>query len=128
MKKEEFAEIRRQLEKTQKQTAQLLGISLKAIQSFEQGWRNVPTHIERQLLFLAALKKTRTQAKPPACWTVRKCPPETRANCPSWEFQGGRLCWLINGTICHGEVQKSWQKKMAKCRKCEVFQNLFAAS
>jgi len=27
--------------KTQKQLAQVLGISLKAIKNFEQGWRNI---------------------------------------------------------------------------------------
>jgi len=36
MEKQEFAEIRIHLGKTQKQLAQLLGISLKAITSFEQ--------------------------------------------------------------------------------------------
>ena len=40
--------------KTQNQLARLLGTSFKAIQSFEQGWRNVPAHTERQLLLLLA--------------------------------------------------------------------------
>jgi len=126
MTREEFSEMRRQIAKTQKQTAQLLGISLKAVQSFEQGWRNIPVHIERQLLFLVALRKARTQGKHPSCWDIRHCSQETRAKCPSWELQTEQFCWLINGTICHGEVQKNWQKKMVKCRKCEVFQTLFA--
>jgi DNA-binding transcriptional regulator YiaG len=52
MEKKQFSEIRRHLGKTQLQMAQLLGISLKAIQSFEQGWRNIPGHIERQVLLL----------------------------------------------------------------------------
>ena len=52
MDKEEFSEIRRQLGKTQKQMAQLLATSQKAIESFEQGWRNIPVHIERQVFFL----------------------------------------------------------------------------
>jgi hypothetical protein len=34
------------------------------------------------------------------------------------------LCWFINGTVCHGKIQGSWQKKMNLCRKCEVFQSL----
>ena len=37
MNKKEFSQIRQHLGKTQNQTAQLLGISLKAVQSFEQG-------------------------------------------------------------------------------------------
>ena len=56
MDKKEFSQIRQHLGKTQKQMAQLLGTSPKAIQSFEQGWRSVPVHIERQVLFLTALE------------------------------------------------------------------------
>ena len=51
----EFQYLRQKLQKTQKQMAQLLGVSLKAVQSYEQGWRNIPSQVERQvLLFLAA--------------------------------------------------------------------------
>lgn len=120
MGKKQFSEIRRRLGKTQLQMAQLLGISLKAIQSFEQGWRNIPVHIERQVLFLLVLKNP-PDKKNSACWMIRKCPMETKRNCPAWEFQVGHLCWFINGTICQGQVQKSWQKKMKICRQCKVF-------
>ena len=122
MDREEFSTIRRQLGKTQSRMAELLGISLKAIQSFEQGWRNIPVHIERQVLFLLAQKNTRARGHEP-CWVIERCPMETRQNCPAWEFHSGNLCWFINGTICHGEVQGSWQKKMEACRKCKVFRS-----
>jgi len=46
--------------------AQLLGTSLKAIQSFEQGWRNIPVHIERQMLFLLASMNTQNKGAGPA--------------------------------------------------------------
>ena len=62
MKKKELSLIRRYFGKTQKQLAQLLGISAKAIQSFEQGWRSVPIHIERQLLLLLSLKQSRAES------------------------------------------------------------------
>jgi DNA-binding XRE family transcriptional regulator len=117
-----FSRIRRRLGKTQKQMAELLGTSLKAIQSFEQGWRNIPVHIERQVLFLLAMKRGRGEHEP--CWVIEKCPLEKRQKCPAWEFQCGNLCWFINGTICHGEVQTSWQKKIEECRKCEVFRSI----
>ena len=52
MDKYRFAEIRAYLGKTQKQMAQLMGTSAKAIESFEQGWRNITPHIERQIYFL----------------------------------------------------------------------------
>ena len=119
----EFLEIRRHLRKTQIQLAQLLGISGKSIQSFEQGWRNIPVHIERQVLFLLAMKKLHHKKSRP-CWVVRRCPAGTKRRCPAWEFQIGHLCWFINGTICHGQVQVSWSRKMKICRQCEVFRTM----
>ncbi len=124
MDKKEFSRMRQDLGKTQKQLAQLLGTSPKAVQSFEQGWRNIPVHIERQVLFLIALKSSRNK-KIRACWSVRRCSKETRQRCPAWELQAGHLCWFINGTVCRGEVQASWQEKMTICRTCTVYLNLF---
>jgi hypothetical protein len=125
MNKKEFSKIRRHLGKTQNQMAQLLG-TLKAIQSFEQGWRNIPVHIERQVLFLLTMKRFPDRTKK-TCWGIRKCPMETRRNCPAWEFQSGQLCWFINGTICQGTVQESWHEKMKMCRECEVFRSMLSS-
>ena len=41
MDKQEFSHLRKKLNKTQKQMAQLLGVSIKAVHSYEQGWRMV---------------------------------------------------------------------------------------
>jgi hypothetical protein len=125
MKGKEFCSMRKNMGKTQKQMSEILGVSLKAIQSFEQEWRNIPVHIERQVLFLLVQKKSPRKKKRP-CWVMRKCPKEMKQNCPAWEFQVGNLCWFINGTICQGRVQKSWPEKMKLCRQCEVFQTLLA--
>ncbi len=119
MKQQELIDIRTYLKKTQSQMAHLLGISLKAVQAFEQGWRNIPTHVERQAWLLLAMKKGSKNQKP--CWTVLKCPTERKANCPAWELGCENLCWFINGTICQGKIQKDWKKKMKLCRKCKVF-------
>jgi len=126
MNKSELSRIRHLLGKTQLQMAQLLGASLKTIQSFEQGWRRIPIHSERQSLFLLALKGARINKNRP-CWTIKKCPVETRQNCPAWEFGAGHLCWFINGTICQGKPQKSWRKKMEICKTCEVLQSLYSS-
>jgi len=123
MGRKEFSSIRRRLEKTQNQMAQLLGTSLKAVQSFEQGWRNIPVHTERQVLFLLRLKKS-THEKIRPCWVIRKCPTEISRNLPAREFQVGHLCWFINGTICQGQVQETWRKKMKICRQCRVFRTM----
>jgi len=123
MEKHEFSRIRRHLGKTQSQLARLLGTSSKAIQSFEQGWRNVPLHTERQLLLLLVLKSSLGKKTKP-CWVIRKCPPKTKQDCPAREFRAGHICWFINGTFCRGEVQESWPKKMKICRRCQVFRSM----
>jgi DNA-binding XRE family transcriptional regulator len=120
MNRDEFSYFRKKLGKTQREIAELLGTSLKAVHSYEQGWRNVPVHVERQLLFLFS-KKLRNSGKLSPCWKVKKCLPDQKRLCPAWEFKTGDLCWFINGTICEGSVHKDWREKIKVCRGCEVF-------
>ncbi|MDO9263353.1 MAG: hypothetical protein Q7U02_05255, partial [Desulfosalsimonadaceae bacterium] len=94
--------------------------SVKAIRSYEQGWRSIPAHAERQLLFLCAKKdEILTPAKP--CWTVNKCSKDRKEDCPAWEFQAGALCWFINGTICSGTDHQTWREKIEICKMCKAF-------
>jgi len=120
---DEFAEFRKSLNKTQKQMAELLGVSIKAIHSYEQGWRVVPAHVERQIYFLVSHKRRDLTHFQP-CWNIKKCPPEQRKECPAWEFRAGTLCWFINGTICEGVPQINWREKIRLCRECEVLASL----
>ena len=99
MDSKEFIDLRKKLEKTQKELASILGISLKAVCSYEQGWRKIPSHVERQLIFLLA-KKFPPQERTINCWELRNCPERTREQCPAWEFNSGDFCWFISGTIC----------------------------
>ena len=124
MKKSEFKTFRKKLSKTQKQMAQLLGTSLKAVHSYEQGWRTIPPAVERQMYFLVSRKHSSAKSSKP-CWRVKKCPPEQKKQCPAWEFKSGDLCWFINGTNCDGSIYASWNEKMKICRSCEVFTNMF---
>ncbi len=126
MESSEFVSFRKKLKKTQKQMAQLLGKSVKAVHSYEQGWRTIPPDVERQTLFLLArLFERDNKIKP--CWTVNKCPPERKQQCPAWEFKSGKECWFISGTICEGEVHKTWEEKLKVCRTCEVLMPLLSA-
>jgi hypothetical protein len=34
---------------------------------------------------------------------------------------GGRACWAITGTFCHGRVQGEFASKMADCAECEFY-------
>ena len=123
MDSKEFLYFRKRLNKTQKEMAQLLGTSVKAVHSYEQGWRSVPAHVERQVFFLAAGKRGGGKRQK-SCWVIKKCPADLRDQCPAWEFKAGHLCWFINGTICEGTVQKDWHMKMKMCRGCEVMRSL----
>ena len=79
MESKEFAELRKKLNKTQKELAILLGVSLKAIGSYEQGWRTIPNHIERQLLYLVCqVRQKKSSIK--NCWDILDCPRENGGN------------------------------------------------
>jgi len=123
MFKNEFLSLRNKLGKTQKQIAALLGVSLKAVHSYEQGWRTVPPHVERQMFFMVASVENKVTRRKP-CWTIKKCPSERKKQCPAFEFNAGKICWFINGTVCDGNIQKDWKRKMEICRSCEVLRTL----
>lgn len=117
----EFRLIRKKLRKTQWQMSRLLGVSLKAVHSYEQGWRAIPPAVERHLYFLV-MRSNRSEPLPP-CWEIRNCPSDKRAKCPAWEFSSGDVCWLINGTFCNGSDQGNWETKIRICRACTVFRS-----
>jgi hypothetical protein len=124
MDQNEFKTYRTSLDKTQKEMAQLLGTSLKAIHSYEQGWRTIPPAVERQMYFLVSRKQKSANGNKP-CWKIKNCSPERKRQCPAWEFKSGNLCWFINGTICDGEIHRNWNDKMKVCRTCDVFTGMF---
>jgi len=122
MTSEEFTQYRKKLDKTQKSLSKLLGVSLKAVQSYEQGWRGVPLHIERRLLFLVVNQRREEPARRKECWTLKKC--NCKKECPAWEFQAGHLCWFLNGTLCECTSGQEGKDKMEICRQCEVLTSL----
>lgn len=126
MNSRELVQIRHYMGKTQKELARLLCVSVRTIQSFEQGWRDISVNTERQLLFLLSLNKMSNESKD-SCWEILDCPVEWRHNCTAWELKAGYLCLFINGTFCKGRVQKSWRKKIELCRECKVYKLMLPA-
>lgn len=122
MNRETFAKLRAKLGKTQKVLAVLLGVSLKAVQSYEQGWRPIPIHVERQLYFLLVNQRGSGHSRRQDCWTLKKC--GRKKECPAWEFQAGHLCWFLSGTRCKCTEDKTWKDKIAICRECEALTSL----
>ncbi len=123
MNDREFAHIRHYLGKTQRELARLLCVSPRTIQSFEQGWRNIPANIERQVLFLLSLKRSANEHSR-TCWEIINCSAEQKDNCAAWEFKAGYFCWFINGTFCQGKAQNNWRDKIQLCRKCKVYKSM----
>lgn len=122
MTRENFGKARAKLGKTQKELASLLGVSLKAVQSYEQGWRSVPLHVERQLYFLLINQRGPEKKKKKNCWQAKQC--RLKKECPAWEFQAGTLCWFLSGTKCECAAGKDWKSKMEICRNCEMLSEL----
>ncbi len=117
-------QIRRALGMTQAAEAQALGVSIRAIQSYEQGWRKVPISVVVQLLvLLAAYRLSAVDGKP--CWEVTGCPPNRRKQCPSSKT-GGRLCWFVSGRMCGGDNPDERNGDFGPCLQCPVVQQLLS--
>ena len=73
MDNKEFKKWREKLKKTQKEIAELLSVSLKDVQGYEQGWQNIPVHVERLIYFhLSTRDGNQIRRKP--CWVIKNCP------------------------------------------------------
>ena len=118
MDKDMFTRIRKKLEKTQAELSRLLGVSTRAVHSYEQGWRNIPVHVERQLLYLLQKKYA---GKGKLCWEEKNCPEKLKECCPAYEFDSGDVCWFVSGTLCSGSAHDSWEEKLETCKKCGLF-------
>ncbi|MDR3090175.1 MAG: helix-turn-helix domain-containing protein [Desulfobulbaceae bacterium] len=120
MTKDEFRFYRKKLGKTQQELATILGMSLKTIHSYEQGWRAIPQHVARYFLFLVINQRNDGQSAMP-CWEKKVCPKKER--CPAWEFQCGHLCWFIHGTLCTA-CDDSCKTKLDSCKNCDIYKSL----
>ncbi|MCP4345694.1 MAG: serine/threonine-protein phosphatase [Desulfobacterales bacterium] len=75
------------------------------------------------------------------CWDYMKCGREPGGGkiadlgvCPAAVDQtfngfnlginGGRLCWLVAGTFCEGDVQGRFAEKRTSCRECEFYKQV----
>lgn len=122
MDKREFSKIRKKLKKTQKQLSLLLGISKKAVESYEQGLRNIPSNIERILYFLLFKLNMETLNSDDFCWEVIQCPENIRRNCISWIAREGFFCWFLTGKTCLGRKLLD-QNNIKSCFECGVFKD-----
>lgn len=123
MDRELFKIGRHKLKKTQASFADLLGISLKAVQSYEQGWREIPIYIERKVYFLLSQSRELTPGATKNCWARNRC--ANKKECPVWEFNAGKFCWFFCGAECSDGDNKNLTKIMGNCRNCDIIKQLF---
>ena len=122
MSGERFALLRGSLKMSQRQIGELLGLSLKAVESYEQGWRKVPSHVERLLYFLLFKLNENAISEEDPCWTSRNCPDGLRSKCVAYVAKEGRFCWFFTGRLC--ALAKAGG--VGGCYSCEVFMSLLA--
>ena len=110
MDSKEFKKYRKRLDKTQKQMAELLGTSLKAIHSYEQGWRTVPVHVERQVYFLVSRFEKKSKATK-ACWVIKKCSREQNAVARPGSFHPAIFAGLLMGPFVKVRFRRIGKKR-----------------
>ncbi len=117
-------EIRLEMGLSQSQLAALVGISSRAIQSYEQGWRQPSRLVERMLLLLLMAHRHGAGLSRFRCWERKGCSPSVRENCIAYVTRQGHLCWFLTGTMCDGQRQESWGDKLRVCVDCRFMQDL----
>ena len=117
-----FARARVLLGKSQRDLARLLGISLKAVESYEQGWRNVPSNIERMLYFLLFKLNEKSFAQESPCWSTKSCSDASRKECVAYVTGEGHFCWFFTGGLCASAKASGIGERY--CYTCKVFSRI----
>ncbi len=115
-------DVRATLGRTQAELANALGISVKAVQSYEQGWRSVPARVLIQLVVLLALYRKHSMADVP-CWEIRDCPVEMRETCAAYTIGKGQFCWFVGNKDCK-PPHPAEPEDALPCMSCPVVQRL----
>jgi hypothetical protein len=85
------------------------------------------------------IESGRLQSQRLNCWDVMKCGREVGGSkvdelgvCPAstWDkdgemnggIHGGRICWVLVGTLCGDKVQGTFAEKIRTCLKCKFYQ------
>jgi len=91
--------VRKAVGMTQVEFAGVLGVSVRAVQSYEQGWREVPSAtLLHMFAVLASVRRPALREVP--CWELTGCPGAARNDCRSRRLNAGLFCWLVAGSAC----------------------------
>ncbi len=95
----------------------------------------------RQMSQLCSSTRTGPDQRKINCWEFSGCCKETHGKfttalgvCPAalesrldgihGGRNGGRACWVISGTHCHGSIQESYEQKKKTCTQCGFYQSV----
>ncbi len=55
------------------------------------------------------------------CWEFKKCGHDKNGGCPAFP-NDGKKCFFVAGTLCKGEVQGDYARKIQNCRtECDFY-------
>ena len=117
-------QIRSEMGLSQSKLAALVGVSVRAIQSYEQGWREPSEIAERMILLMLIAHRNGANLPLIRCWEHKECAKCVRESCIAYNTRQGHLCWLLTGTVCEGERCKTWSEKLRMCLACSFLQTL----
>jgi DNA-binding XRE family transcriptional regulator len=113
--------IREELQLSQAKLARMLGVSVRTVQSCEQGWRHPGAAVEKSALLLLVAHRKGGTIPGLRCWEVMNCSSDKRRKCLAFRSGQGHLCWYLSGLLCPGPDSTAWEKKRSLCLNCELF-------
>jgi len=120
------AGIRHGLALSQAELADLIGVSARAVQSWEQGWRKPSAAFEKALLLLEMAVYQGENFGSRVCWEVTHCPQGTREARLAYRARQGHLCCFFTGNLCRGRRLRTWEDKKAMGMECSFSKSLLA--
>jgi DNA-binding XRE family transcriptional regulator len=118
--------VRQELGLSQTELANLVGFSVRAVQSCEQGWRKPSPALEKSIILLLASHRNKGVFPDVRCWDRTNCSRERCESCITYRTGQGHLCWFLHGTLCTEPRQQDWDSKRSVCLKCAFFHDLLA--
>ncbi|MFO1522672.1 MAG: hypothetical protein U1F77_10655 [Kiritimatiellia bacterium] len=103
---------------TRQETASILGLSRKAVESYELAWRKVPDRVWKQALTVAAIQRKYPLGTQP-CWELTHCRDEVRESCLCRKLTDGRFCWMTVTKCCRLSLRGE-EMGFKQCLSCPV--------
>ena len=114
-----FRDLRSRMQWSRGEVASFLGVSRKAVESYEQGWRAVPDRVWKQLITTVALQHEYPLRQHSRCWELTGCPRTIRDECFSYQKMHGHFCWMTATNNCR-KAHLGAERGYLECVNCPV--------